>query len=481
MSVQLQPQPQQQVLEFAAPQPVIVARAAGQIVSAAASSAAPSPAATELWAAVQFEPGPDSLTPGERDAHRRELIDLARRFTPRVSFEPPDALLFELAGSCRLFGGLRSLLQQLRAVFPLPFAVALAPLPLAALVFARAGRARCLTNAARLSSRLAPLPVALLRWPDDELQRLRSMGVGTFGELLRLPREGLARRLGPARLDELDRLMGRRADPRVSVPAEERFTARVDPGFETTDTERLLGALAPALESLEDFLRVRQRGVLALRLTFAHRRCLPTMFVLRLVVPEYRAARFNALLAARFESLSLPGPVRHVDLAAGKLRRLPGDSAALWQPGEHGGDARAQAPEFLQSLMARLGERSVYGLALVPGHRPERQSRSVWPRLDASVPADPLRPDYRSRPLGLLSPPQPLEACADGQGRIRCLLHQGQALHLVTGPERIETGWWDGGDIARDYYVARADEGALWWVFRECDEARRWYVHGCFA
>ncbi len=118
MSVQLQPQPQQQVLEFAAPQPVIVARAAGQIVSAAASSAAPSPAAAELWAAVQFEPGPDSLTPGERDAHRRELIDLARRFTPRVSFEPPDALLFELAGSCRLFGGLRSLLQQLRAVFP---------------------------------------------------------------------------------------------------------------------------------------------------------------------------------------------------------------------------------------------------------------------------------------------------------------------------------------------------------------------------
>jgi protein ImuB len=268
---------------------------------------------------------------------------------------------------------------------------------------------------------------------------------------------------------------------RVSVPTEERFTARVDPGFETVDTGRLLGALAPALERLEEFLRVRQRGVLALRLTLAHRRCLPTMFVLRLVVPEYRAARFTALLAARFESLVLPGPVRHVDLAAGRLRRLPGDSVELWQPGEHGGDARGQAPEFLQSLMARLGERAVYGLALVPGHRPEHQSRSVWPQLHGNASTDPHRPDYRSRPLGLLSPPQPLQACADTQGHIRCLLHQGQSLQLVTGPERIETGWWDGGDITRDYYIARAAEGALWWVFRECDEARRWYVHGCFA
>ena len=142
---------------------------------------------------------------------------------------------------------------------------------------------------------------------------------------------------------------------------------------------------------------------------------------------------------------------------------------------------RGQAPEFLQALMARLGERAVYGLALEPGHRPERQSRSVWPRLDGNASPDPLRPDYRSRPLGLLSPPQPLQACTDAQGHILYVLHRGQALQLVTGPERIETGWWDGGDITRDYYIARAVDGALWWVFRECDEARRWYVHGCCA
>jgi hypothetical protein len=28
-------------------------------------------------------------------------------------------------------------------------------------------------------------------------------------------------------------------------------------------------------------------------------------------------------------------------------------------------------------------------------------------------------------------------------------------LELEQGPERIESGWWDGRDVRRDYYVAR--------------------------
>jgi protein ImuB len=86
-----------------------------------------------------------------------------------------------------------------------------------------------------------------------------------------------------------------------------------------------------------------------------------------------------------------------------------------------------------------------------------------------------------TRPLGLLAVPQALEATHDAAGRTQRLLHQGRALQLVTGPERIESGWWDGADIARDYYIARDGAGALWWVFRECAARRRWFLHGCFA
>lgn len=443
--------------------------------------------ARELWAAVHLastDAGPDGL-PGEAfPAALAVLVKRAQAFTPRVAVESCDAVLLELAGSQRLFGGLDPLLRALRASFPRPLQLALAPTPLAAVLLARAGRNCCITSPARLTSRLAPLPLAHLHWPEEELVRLGSMGVGTLGELLRLPRAGLARRIGPQRLAELDRIAGSRFDPRASLAPPARFRERIDPDFETTDRERLLAALAPALTRLEDFLREREQGVMALRLVLHCRRAEPSTCVLRCVAPEYRAARFAALLAARLEALALAGPVRRIEFTAGRLRRFIASSAPLWTPGEHGGGAAAwQAPEFLQTLMARLGERAVLGLAEVDEHRPERQSRAVWPELLFKAQrAAPLLPvTGAARPLGLLDQPHPLVTVRDAAGHVQGLRYQGQDLTLVTGPERIQSGWWDGGDVARDYYIARTADGAQWWIFRECTPSRRWFVHGCFA
>jgi protein ImuB len=53
-------------------------------------------------------------------------------------------------------------------------------------------------------------------------------------------------------------------------------------------------------------------------------------------------------------------------------------------------------------------------------------------------------------------------------------------LSLVAGPERIESGWWDGADAVRDYYVAEDAGGSCLWVFRELREGR-WFVHGIFG
>jgi protein ImuB len=443
--------------------------------------------ARELWAAVHLasnDTAPDDL-PGEAfPAALAELVKRAQAFTPRVAVESSDAVLLELAGSQRLFGGLDPLLRALRAAFPRPLQLALAPTPLAAVLLARAGRNCCITSPARLTSRLAPLPLAYLHWPEEELVRLASMGVGTLGELLRLPRAGLARRIGPQRLGELDRIAGSRADPRASLAPAPRFRERIDTDFETTDRERLLAALAPALTRLEEFLREREQGVMALRLVLHYRRAGPTTCVLRCVAAEYRAARFHALLAARLEALTLAGSVRRIELTAGKLRRFIASNAPLWSAGEHGGGTAAwHAPEFLQTLMARLGERAVLGLSEVDEHRPERQSRVVWPDLLFKAQrAAPLLPATgAARPLGLLQQPQALVSVRDAAGHVQGLRYQGQDLTLATGPERIQSGWWDGGEVARDYYVARTADGAQWWIFRECTPSRRWFVHGCFA
>jgi len=54
-------------------------------------------------------------------------------------------------------------------------------------------------------------------------------------------------------------------------------------------------------------------------------------------------------------------------------------------------------------------------------------------------------------------------------------------LRLVAGPERIESGWWDGADVRRDYYVASDSRGARFWIYRDCVGERKWFLHGIFG
>jgi protein ImuB len=51
---------------------------------------------------------------------------------------------------------------------------------------------------------------------------------------------------------------------------------------------------------------------------------------------------------------------------------------------------------------------------------------------------------------------------------------------LLAGPERIESGWWDGGDVARDYYLARGGDGARLWVYQDL-RSGCWHLHGYWA
>jgi protein ImuB len=76
--------------------------------------------------------------------------------------------------------------------------------------------------------------------------------------------------------------------------------------------------------------------------------------------------------------------------------------------------------------------------------------------------------------LWLLHAPQELQS---QRGR-PC---RGGVLELLAGPERIESGWWDGADIRRDYYVAGAISGARLWIYRECTKRKQWFLHGIFG
>lgn len=472
----------------------VMEEAGGQSVvhlpNRAAAAAGIRPGQT-LSAALALAPELDTLS--RRPRHERVLLeslaDWAGRFSPLVSPEAPDALLLEVQGSLRLFRGLDRLCRLVcdglrqrghRAQ------VCVAPTPLAALWLARGGGGR-VEAVAELPRHLNPLDLRVTGWPAAVLRGLEGIGVATLGECRRLPREGFARRFGTGRLQALDRAFGSLPDPRPRYTGAPRFREQVDLGEETRDEALLMAGCSHLLASLEDFLLHRQRAARRLRFRFFHLRGEATPLTLGFSEAGCDVAHWRSLLGIRLECLRLPAPVIAVELATGRLERREDDTAAL--PLMAGEAVRTVdgLPRLVESLRARLGESAVRGLRSLAEHRPQRAwgdtdplaggggEPSPWNRMqEVSAGGEACGGLLLERPLWLLTRPQ------------RLAVHQGQPCHdgplqLVDGPERIESGWWDGADTARDYYVAETDAGARLWIYRERRRPAGWYLQGIFG
>lgn len=404
------------------------------------------------------------------------LAAAAGAYSPRVSLEPPDALLLEVRGSVALFGGLEPIEAGLRALAQRQGAavqLAIAPTPLSALAMARAADSFRVTEVRDLAGHLAPLPLSLLRLPGEFTVRFSKMGITRIGQALRLPRAGLARRFGPEFLTLLDRLAAREAEPRRAIAPRERFRQRLEPDHELCGHPPILAFIAPMLRALEDFLRERQGSLAALELRLHHREGRRSRCVLRFAQPAFLAESIAFLFAEKLAAMTLPAPVIACELISGRLVAQRPPSAALWQPGEQGGGVSAESASLIERLRARLGEDNVHGLGIVAGHRPERAWRVAEPAVAAAIPMQ--GPTVSARhPLWLLSPAQPLVE-RDGWPQFE------GPLDLLSGPERIESGWWDDADVVRDYYVLRSAAGVSLWAYREREAPHAWFLHGVFG
>ena len=406
----------------------------------------------------------------EPETEARVLAGLAAwagQFSSQVSLQPPATLLIEIGGSLRLFGGLPALLERVDAgLAALGYAWrrGVAPTPAAAWLLARAGEAAPVLERSALAAALAPLPITCLPVNLRCLAALRGMGVRSIGDCLRLPRDGLSRRLGTQLLDVLDRALARRADARVSYRPPARFRRSVDLWDDISNRDALLRIAERLLIELCGLLRSLDSGVQQLELRLSHRGVPASRVRLGLLQPSREAAHLLALLTERLQLLELPAPTVQVEMRAGQFLPMTPRSFALFA----GGDEEAEdTARLLERLRARLGRDAVHGLGMVAAHAPERAWRVCEPGERTSVEF------YCTRPLWLLDEPSALTV---REGRPV----YGGGLRLLDGPERLESGWWEDGDIRRDYYVASNDGGQRLWIFRELREPHGWYLHGLF-
>jgi protein ImuB len=460
---------------------------APQVTAAPQTSARPR--IKQLWYAAVFPELMELQRPAQAASMLQRLSLSALQFTSLVSIEMPNALLLEIKGSVKLFGSLAVLHAGIDAAWSrlsLRAHSATAPTTLAALWFARAGKQACIEDPGQLPGGLAELPIACTSWDAEWLQTLRAMGVTRVGELLRLPRGGISRRLSPAAVLDLDIALARQAAPRRSFVPRERFRERCDFETEIETVVYLQKALEPLTLRCAQFLRERQAGVLALELKLRHRVIPVTRVRLGLASITSERRRLADVLDEKLNRLELAAPVSGMELVSGSLQPLSAASLDVFagmRAGDLRGGGRDTAPQLVERLRARLGEEAVYGVVPIAEHRPE----AAWQRIhelhltsamrvgDVRVPgmrAPDVRVDDMPRPVWLLD--EPVLLSADLQP-----LPQG-GLILEQGPERIESGWWDGKDVARDYYIARQIHGARWWVFQE-RQTKSWYLHGVFA
>jgi protein ImuB len=387
------------------------------------------------------------------------------------------------------------------------------------------------------------LPIEALRISADTAALLRELGVETIDQLMMLPREELTSRFGDELLRRLDQLTGAASEvivPHRGLPGLEVGRSLDEP---TADRAVLMHVLGQLVEQLSQQLAARDQGAVLLvcllryaggtpgvrvarpefskgvvrtpnATPFAESQGVPpqwggNMVPLRigLLQPTASARQLMELVELNLETVRLGAEVDRVEIrvaVAGRLGERQGELFAdHWPSDPH------QLALLVNRLSSRLGEEQVLRAELSASPVPERAVRFVsltkgwlarsrpgtWqnsapcarggtakPRRSRSGLAHlPLSPSP-CLPLLLHPAPQALEVVCvapDGPPQFVWLDARRQRIVHHAGPERIETLWWRGFSVRRDYYRVALESGSHLWIFRRLTD-RRWFLHGEF-
>lgn len=369
---------------------------------------------------------------------------------------------------------------------------------------------------------LEPLPVEALRIEAEIAATLSRLGIHFISQLLQLPRSGLAPRLGKPLVHRIEQALGEVDEP-IAVyhpPAKHIASHRLE--YSTSDQNILADRIRRLVQEVRAGLAICQRGALRMTCRLDLSAHPPLTLEIGLFAPTIDADHLLGLIVNRIENVKLPAPVELLTLAVPLTGPLRSTQASLFnkRPSETNLSSQKfsthEISRLVDSLSGRLGCDSVVGVNMEDNPLPEKafsvaalagnggsensrspirlrqrnlSSKNLFATSNSPSPADAMR-----RPLSLLSRPIPI-AVANESGsfcftvdspdppqRIRI----GDNVHAIVrywGTERIETSWWNGPSIRRDYYRVETDSGRWLWIFRNLaghTDDYCWMLHGRF-
>jgi len=387
---------------------------------------------------------------------------------------------------------------------------------------------------------LHTLPVAALRLQPDVVATLSRLGVETIGSLLRLPREGLATRLGMPLCNRIAQATGEVEESLIAIAPQCEHSATLLLEYPSDAIDLLADRLSHLIVQSTATLHRLHRGVLRLRCQLEFTQHPPMVLETGLFAPTLDAEHLTSLMLGALESQRLGSKVTRMTVAVAQHAALSSRQPSIFGPdfaATSGEDwtLSTETARLIDGLAGRLGEDNVRGVRVSEDPLPEnaivdfpmtadrmktqtknakrKQRSQVTARQRAAAEAErfdappsgipsgistsgnggPRVSDLGRRPIELFAPPPSITALrldsdswnsGDGfparfriRGRVEPVRHH-------WGPERIETRWWRGPLIRRDYFRIELESGARLWIFRDLREegdCGRWYLHGRFA
>ncbi|MDF2154234.1 DNA polymerase Y family protein [Vibrio sp. CAU 1672] len=379
--------------------------------------------------------------------------------TSDVVLMPKQGLLLQATPMLNLYDGLQNYWRKISthlASLKLSFQFGCGGSPFAAKLMALAGSNQLSEDKEFIQQSLRPLPLTLTDLSNSTVDKLQRVGVTTLQGLLELPLQDIARRFDIDLVNYVGRLTGQFKHPVDFYHPTEAFRVYLELLFEIENVQWLEEPLTKLLRQLETFLRLRGKVAFELQLTLHQRDKQEQHIQLTSAQGDYLCQRWLQLASLNLESLTLKGPVIGLTLQVVRQGE-PLSTACDLFAGQQG---RMNRLELLSVLQARLGKTSVLKPDIVCDPRPEKTSQ-YRPADEPNVP--------------LSSPPSLLRPAMQLPTPIRLQ----EQVSLIHGPERIVSGWWDGDEVMRDYYIAHSRQGRWLWVFR--DQHKHWFLHGYFC
>lgn len=386
----------------------------------------------------------------------QQLATRLYQWAAKLVLYSSKGLAIELSSLSQLYGGVNAALEVLsREVRALPVTVqlAVADNPLAAQVLAEYDSSVSL-NPKNSPQQLEQLPISAAGLSAKVQKHCKAAGFRQLGELMQLPGAEIGRQLGLETQLYLEELQSRRQRSYSFFLPPESFQQSLDLVTEIAHWQGLLFPLKRLLGELEDFLYQRQKVVQQVKVELHHRNEPSSVIPVALAEPGWRGQSFLSLLQLKMESIPLPEPVMEIRLVAGELLCSEQYNDHFFGAQQH----RHETLQLIGRLQAKLGSQAVFSPAINddprPGNNEFRRPAGEKPQALSVAP---------KRPLWLLRPPQPTSI---------------NLWKLRHGPERKVCGWWDAGEVARDYWIAQDKFQRMGWLYFESGQ---WYLHGWFS